>query len=160
MLTPRAFASSTVLRMMSASPAWKPQAMLTDVASSIMAASLPISHAPNPSPRSQLRSIVVMSVSPCASGLVLRQRICRRNLPRSGVDGADGAACNISILQRLDVEIKILDSPDAVGQGPQHFPKLPGFGLRLGHVDGLEPKGQSCRNLREPAEVGGNAGCD
>src|SRR5258707_2954808 len=46
----------------------KPQAMLTEVASSIMAASLPISHAPNPSPRSQLRSIVVMSMSPCASG--------------------------------------------------------------------------------------------
>ena len=60
-------AGATVLRMMSASPAWKPQAILTDVASSIMAASLPISQAPNPSPKSQLRSMVVMLVFPCAS---------------------------------------------------------------------------------------------
>jgi hypothetical protein len=32
MLTPRAFAGSTVLRVLSESPAWKPQAMLTEVA--------------------------------------------------------------------------------------------------------------------------------
>src|SRR4051812_50106043 len=50
--------------MISGSPAWKPQATLTELASSIMAASLPISHAPKPSPRSQLRSIVFMGCSP------------------------------------------------------------------------------------------------
>src|ERR1700675_4278356 len=115
MLTPRAFASSTVLRMMSASPAWKPQAMLTEVASSIMAASLPISHGPKLSARSQLRSLVVMSVPlrewifRSALQSVLRQRIRGRRLPGSGVDRADGAAGDVSISQCLDVEIKILD---------------------------------------------------
>src|ERR1700694_4132422 len=98
--------------MMSASPAWKPQATLTEVASSIMAASLPISQAPKPSPRSQLRSMVVMLFSVfefVLPGLVLRPRVRRRNLPRSGVDSADGSAGDVRILQRLDVEIKGLD---------------------------------------------------
>src|SRR5258705_8928334 len=162
MLTPRAFASSTVLRMMSASPAWKPQAMLTEVASSIMAASLPISHAPNPSPRSQLRSIVVMSMSRCASGsmLILRQRIRRRNLPCSGVDRADGGAGDISILQRLDVEIESLDRPDAVGQAAQQLRKLTGLALRLSHADGLEAEATPGGYLREPPEIGCNHRCN
>src|SRR6266576_2282060 len=157
MLTPRAFASSTVLRMMSASPAWKPQAMLTEVASSIMAASLPISHAPNPSPRSQLRSIVVMSGVPLRewiSGLVLRQRICRRNLPCSGIDRADGGAGDISILQRLDVEIESIDWPDAIGQAAQQLRKFAGLALRLSHADGFEPETTAGGYLREPPEIG------
>src|SRR5882724_7387482 len=106
MLTPRAFASSTVCRMMSASPAWKPQAMLTEVASSIMAASLPISHAPNPSPRSQLRSMLVMV-------LVLLVRSgnigCRSHLPGRRIDRADGVAGDIGIAERLEVEIEVFD---------------------------------------------------
>src|SRR6266566_2200619 len=111
--------------MMSASPAWKPQAIFTDVASSVMAASLPISHAPNPSPRSQLRSIVVMMIGPLpVSGSLVRlvRPRCvrrRRNLPCPGIDGADGAAGNISISERVDVETGIVDGAQPVWQGAQ-----------------------------------------
>src|SRR5258708_15660599 len=140
MLTPRAFASSTVLRMVSESPAWNPQAMLTEVASSIMAASLPISHAPNPSPRSQFRSIVMMSCPLSVSGslLVVRPllwRLCvrrRRGLPRSGVNGADGGTGNVSTSKHLEVEVRILDVPEAVGQVAQQLRELAGFGLCFG----------------------------
>src|SRR5258707_13703910 len=100
MLTPRAFASSTVWRMMSGSPAWKPQAMLTEVASSIMAASLPISHAPNPSPRSQLRAILVMMLLRFRGvdfGVLVRSRYIgeRGHLPGRRIDGAHGVAGDV-----------------------------------------------------------------
>src|SRR5260221_5135547 len=158
MLTPRAFASSTVLRMMSASAAWKPQAMLTEVASSIMAASLPISQAPNPSPRSQLRSMVFIWMSSFWGGDLLSVR-CQHiragcNLPGDGVDGAHRAAGDISILQRLNVEIKALNGAQTVGQGAQRLPIFPRLCLRFRHGDGLEVKAGRCRNLREPAEIG------
>src|SRR6266404_8351936 len=58
--------------------------------------------------------------------LVLRQRICRWDLPCSGIDRADGSASDISILQRLDVEIESLDRPDAIGQAAQQLRKLAG----------------------------------
>src|ERR1700753_3032809 len=104
--------------MMSGSPAWKPQATLTEVARSIMAASLPISHAPNPSPRSQLRSIVVMMATRLREWLVWSVLCCYRcDLPGCRVDGADRAARDISILQRFDVELKILDVAQLIGQG-------------------------------------------
>src|SRR2546423_1439387 len=105
--------------MMSASPAWKPQAIFTDVARSIMAASLPISQAPNPSPRSQLRSMVVM-LCPLARAhrLVRSQRVgWRRYLPCSGVDGTDGGARDVSITESLDVEIKLVHRTEPIGQG-------------------------------------------
>ena len=74
-----------------------------------------------------------LSVSPDQSRA--RASVERWNLPRFGIDGADGGAGDVSILQRLDVEIKILDRTQAVGQGAQQFGKLAGLGLRLGHAD-------------------------
>src|SRR5215212_7198369 len=58
-------------------------------------------------------------VSPCASGsLVGRQRVSwRRYLPCSGVDGAYGGARDVSITESLDVEIKLVDRTEPVGQG-------------------------------------------
>ena len=50
------------------------------------------------------------------SQLVLRQRVRGRRLPRSGVDRADGAARDVSIPERLDVEVKILDGAEPVGR--------------------------------------------
>jgi len=73
----------------------------------------------------------------------------RWNLPRSGIDCTDRGAGDIGILQGIDVEIKILDSSDTVGQGAQHFPELPGLSLRLGHTDGLETKAKAGGYLRE-----------
>src|SRR3984893_16224829 len=152
--------------MMSASPAWKPQATLTEVASSIMAASLPISHGPKLSPRSQLRSMVVMSV-PLREWIFrwslqsfLRQRVRGRRLPRPGVDRADGAARDVSISECLDVEIEIIDGAEPVGQGAQQFRKLPRLALRLRHAHGLEPKSLAGRSLREPPEIGRDQGRD
>src|SRR6202040_1057908 len=134
--------------MMSASPAWKPQATLTEVASSIMAASWPISHGPKLSPRSQLRSMVVMSVplrvdlwlisSVKLVGSVLRQCIRRWRLPGPDVDGADGAAGDVSISERLDVEFKTVDRTEPVRQGAQKLRQFPRLCLCLGHADGLE----------------------
>ena len=86
--------------------------------------------------------------------LILRQRICRWNLPCSGIDGADGAAGDISILQRLDVEIESLDRPDAIGQATQQLCKLAGLALRLSHADGLEAETTPGGYLREPSEIG------
>src|ERR1700744_1268719 len=115
--------------MMSASPAWKPQATLTEVASSIIAASLPISQGPKLSPRSQLRSIVVM--------MRVRLRVdgsvrCR-DMPGVGVDGADGAAGDVGILQRFEVEIKVFDIAQPVGQGADQLHEAFQFPLRFRH---------------------------
>ena len=44
-------------RIVSGSPAWKPQATLTDVTSGMSAASAPIGHGPTLSPTSAFRSI-------------------------------------------------------------------------------------------------------
>src|SRR5271155_3666614 len=102
--------------------------MLTEVASSIMAASLPISQGPKLSPRSQLRSIVVMMV--VRFGLMdlglsgpwlVAKSYCQKSLPGSGVDRADRVSGDISIPERLDVEIKIRDSAPAIGQGAQQL---------------------------------------
>src|SRR5271154_2688957 len=101
--------------------------MLTEVARSIMAASLPICHAPKPSPRSQLRSIFILSC-PLAVGRVfdggsvsvVYRRTCRRwTLPCPGVNSVDRGASDVSILQRFDVEFKIFDVAKTVGQGAQ-----------------------------------------
>src|SRR6202022_2519196 len=74
--------------------------------------------------------------------LVLRQRVCRRrNLPGPGVDGADGGAGDVSIMQRLEVEIKTLDGAEPFGQTAQQSCELARLCLRLRHADGLEPKG-------------------
>src|SRR3954462_4265457 len=100
--------------MMSASPAWKPQATLTEVASSIMAASLPISQGPKLSPRSQFRSIVIMS---CPLLWIDVELILNLSLPGPRVERVDGRARNISTLQRLDIENGILQVANAVGQG-------------------------------------------
>src|SRR3954469_16400821 len=97
--------------MISASPAWKPQAMLTDVASSIMAASLPISHGPKLSPRSQFRSMVMM-----ASGFV-GKLILEFTLPCPRVHRTDGGARDIGALQRIQIENGSLKIGDPVGQG-------------------------------------------
>ena len=92
-------------------------------ASSIIAASLPISHAPNLSPRSQLRSTVFMLWSAfrycidCSFRTRCFGQLYRE--PGSGIDGADRTARDISIVQRIDVEINIYDSPQPVGQGAQ-----------------------------------------
>ena len=42
----------------------------------------------------------------------------------SGIDGADGGAGDVGILQRFDVEIKVFDRPETVGQGAQQFRRL------------------------------------
>src|ERR1700732_2770614 len=111
--------------------------MLTEVASSIIAASLPISHGPKLSPRSQLRSmVVVMMIGPLvsgSSGLSVRPNDVRRrcDVPGRGIDGADGVAGDIGIMQRLDVEIKAFDVAQPVGQGAQQFPEFAQLGLRL-----------------------------
>src|ERR1700683_309842 len=135
-----------------------------------MAASLPISHGPKLSPRSQLRSMVVMSVPLRAwifgwslqlvSESVRRQRIRRWRLPGPDVDGTDGAAGDVSISERLDVELKTVDRTQPVGQGAQKLRQFPDLCLRLRHADGLEPEDLSRRGLRETAEIGGNHGCD
>src|SRR5258708_15550911 len=92
--------------------------------------------------------------------LFLRQRVGGRRLPRPGVDRADGAARDVSISERLDVEIEILDGAEPVGEAAQQFRKLPRLALRIGHADGLEPKGLAGRSLREPPEIGGDQGRD
>src|SRR3954471_16102153 len=156
--------------MMSASPAWKPQATLTEVASSIMAASLPISQGPKLSPRSQLRSTVFMLL--LASGFFEHDlfgkpvptfpdhALSRKILPGPGIDGVDRTAGDISIPQGLDVEVEIINAAQPVGQGVQEFRKLFRRGLRLGHADGLEAQRATGRYLREPAEIGGDYGRD
>src|SRR5271167_975466 len=88
------------------------------------------------------------------SGSILRPRLFgRRNLPCSDVDCIDGGAGDIGILQRLDVEIKALDRPEAVGQGVQQSGEVPHLSLCLGHADGGEPESLPGRNLREPSKV-------
>src|SRR6516225_378747 len=123
METPRAFASSTVRRMMSASPAWYPQAMLTELASSIIAASLPISQGPKLSPRSQFRSMVVIGVS--VQFLIRCQYICL-GVPGPDVDRADRTARDISISKCLHVEFDPVDRAKAIGQGAQEPGDFPG----------------------------------
>src|ERR1700677_2954964 len=92
---------------------------------------------------------------------VASPRICRGwNMPRLGVDGADGSACDVSIPQRLDVEIKVLDGAQPVGQGAQQLGKLSGFGLRFGHANRLEAEAAPGGDLREPPEIGRYYGCD
>src|SRR5271166_5640028 len=156
MLTPRALASSTVLRMMSASPAWKPQAMLTEVASSIMASSLPITQGPKLSPRSQLRSMLLMLFAFSR----FPPLILNRWVPGVGVDRTDGVARDIRVMQRLDVELRAFEAAQAIRQGAQQLRKFLRLRLRLGHADRLEAETGSGRGLRQPAEVGGDHGCD
>src|SRR5258705_5427979 len=138
--------------MISASPAWKPQATLTDVASSIIAASLPISQGPKLSPRSELRSTVFM--------LLLASFLSRRTLPRSRIDGTNRAAGDISIPQGLDVEVEIFNAAQPVGHGAQQLREFPGRGLSLRHADRLEAKAVAGWYLREAAEIGGDHGRD
>src|SRR5689334_16586614 len=154
-LTPRAFASSTVRRMMSGSPAWKPQATLTELASSIMAASLPISHAPKPSPRSQLRSIVFMVALRSLCRLWLR-----RHLPGPGIHGAHRIAGDVGIAERLDVERDAVGGAQAIRQVADQLRELPGLVLRLGHADRLEAERGSRRGLGETADIGRGHRCD
>src|SRR5206468_11002123 len=102
--------------MMSGSPAWKPQATLTELASSIIAASLPISHAPKPSPRSQLRSIVFMVALRLWWSCGLR---LLRDLPRPGIHRADRMARDVGIAERFDVERDGVGGAQAIGQGAE-----------------------------------------
>src|SRR6185437_15056306 len=148
--------------MMSGSPPWKPQATLTLVASSIISASWPISQGPKLSPRSQLRSMVFISTA-SRSGLVIGSChlvLASARLPRIGVDGADGSAGDIRILQRFDVEFKVFDLAEPLGQGAQQFGELLRLGLRLLHADRLETERRSGRRLRETADIGRNDGRD
>src|SRR3954453_11522589 len=136
--------------MISGSPAWKPQATLTELASSIMAASLPISHAPKPSPRSQLRSTVFMGALPSRSSCRLR---LRHDLPGPGVHSAHRIARNVGIAERLDVDLDGVGGAQAIGQAPDHLRELARLVLRFGHSDGLETEGRSRRGLREAADI-------
>ena len=58
--------------MTSGSPAWKPQATLTEVTIGISSSSRPIGHGPKASPTSALRSIVE---DPPATGLAYPQTV-------------------------------------------------------------------------------------
>ena len=78
----------------------------------------------------------------------------RRHLPGQDVDGADGGTGDVSILQRFEVQIKILDIAETVGQRAQQFREVLQLGLRLGHADRFEAKATARRGLREAAEVG------
>ena len=57
MTTPLSAAMATVRRIVVASPAWKPHAMLALVTTSSIASSSPTTQVPKDSPRSALRSI-------------------------------------------------------------------------------------------------------
>src|SRR5450756_673525 len=81
-------------------------------------------------------------------------------MPGSGVDGADGAPGDVSISQRFDVEIKILDSAQPVGQGAQQAGEFPRLALRFRHADGLEAKNLSGRSLREAPVIDRDHGRD
>ncbi len=61
MATPASSAAARLARIVPGSPAWKPQARLALDTSANSAASSPIRQAPNDSPASTLRSIVVMA---------------------------------------------------------------------------------------------------
>src|SRR5436305_1590360 len=143
--------------MMSGSPAWKPKAPLTELARSIIAASLPISHAPKPSPRSQLRSIVFMAALRLWSSCGLR---LRRDLPRPGIDGADRMARHIGIAERFDVERDSVRGAQAIGQGAHQLYEFLRLVLRLGHADGLEAERGAGRGLREAPVIGRDHGGD
>src|ERR1700684_2925827 len=99
--------------MVSCSPPGKPQATFTEVATSIIAASLPICHTPKDSPRSLFRSTVFMLLSVLLVGrkIIPALALCARqwNLPCPGVYRTDGDAGDIGFLQRFDIEIKALD---------------------------------------------------
>src|SRR5688572_17107958 len=58
--TDLSFANATVCRITPGSPAWKPHAIFADEMLAISAASWPIGHGPNDSPRSELRSILIL----------------------------------------------------------------------------------------------------
>src|SRR6185312_6332697 len=157
MLTPRAFARSTVFFMVSASPAWKPQAMLTEVASSIIAASLPIGQTPKLSPRSQLRSIAMVSCSVVEMGVLWFRK--RPSLPRPAVECIDGGARDIGALQCI-AEVGAACFTHTVWQRPQQAGHGARLGLRLRHGDRLEAETDARRNLREAAKVSRDHGRD
>src|SRR5205823_14936259 len=66
-----------------------------------------------------------------------------RLLPRPGIDRVDGAACDISILQCLDVEVKAFDRAQTIGQGAQQRREFLSRILRLTDADCLEPESGS-----------------
>src|SRR5207302_10117124 len=103
-----------------------------------------------------LRSIVVMMIVRLASVDLIGY--CQVLLPSPRIDRVNGVSGDISMPQRLDVEIKILVSAQAVGQGAQPFCEVPRRILRLRHADRLEAKSGSGRYLRETSEVGRNHG--
>ena len=45
-------------------------------------------------------------------------------MPSGSIDGVDGVAGDVGIMQRVDVEIKVFDSAQPVGQGAQQFGEL------------------------------------
>src|SRR3954462_13864900 len=132
--------------------------MLTEVASSIIAASLPISHGPKLSPRSQFRSMVVMVSCPVDERMihsVWRRRLGRHgSLPRLYVECIDCGAGDVCALQRIEIEYGGMRVVDPVRQRAQQFGELPCLGLRLAHADGFEPKCAAGRRLCQPAEIG------
>src|SRR3954452_14108181 len=125
--------------------------MLTEVARSIMAASLPISQGPKLSPRSQFRSIVMMS---CPLLWIDVDLVLNLSLPRPRVEGVDRRARDVGILQRLDIKHDILRVVNAVGQGAQQLGEFPCLGLRRGHADRLEPERATRRCLCKPPKIG------
>src|SRR5207253_5995994 len=84
----------------------------------------------------------------------------RYRVPGSGIDGADGVARDIGIVQRIDVEINAFDRSQPLGQGAQQLGKFARFQLGFRHADGPEAKAAPGGDLREPSEVGRNHGCD
>ena len=61
-------------------------------------------------------------------------------MPGSGIDGADGVARDIGIVQRIDVEINAFDGSQPLGQSAQQLGEFPRFRLRFRHADGANSK--------------------
>src|SRR5690348_2313785 len=88
MVTPAAAALRHTDSRPVGSPAWKPQATLALVTRRSIAASSPRVHRPNDSPRSALRSMVVIGAAPGRAPRALT----RRPGPWPGADAGAGAA--------------------------------------------------------------------
>src|SRR5919204_6046370 len=103
MLTPCRRALSTVARITSGSPAWKPQATLADVMTGISASSAPRSQSPKLSPRSELKSMSLKGPPPSARGRLQVERQGQRaaRIHRDALPPVGGGA--VDVVQRVGV---------------------------------------------------------
>src|ERR1700730_9759932 len=94
------------------------------------------------------------------SWLVWSKLGSRSNLPCCGIDGTNGGAGDVSIMQRLNVEIKAFDIVQPVGQGTQKFREMAQRRLRFRHADRLEAESTPGGRLCKAAEIGRDHGSD